>query len=76
MSTAYKIERNTGMPAAPTPRPRKYPFPDLRVGDSFTAAREIYGAVTSAAYRFGRAYGSRFATRLDGATRIRVTRTA
>ena len=70
------VDRNTGIPPAPAGRPRKYPFPDMRKGDSFVVDREMRKTVSVSAYKYGRDFGRRFTMRLDRTQpgKVRVTR--
>ena len=46
------------------PLPRKFPFADMKVGDSFAVPVDIKRpAVTVAAMRFGRKHGMKFTVR-------------
>lgn len=59
-----KIEKGIEIPDR-RGAPRKYPFPDMEIGDSFEA---MIGpdALRAAAYKFQRKYGGKFTVRKHG----------
>lgn len=65
----FKVENEVPLPA---PRPyTKYPFHDMKVGDSFAIPAELIDKASRAAYAHGKAHGMRFTTRTleDGSGR-------
>lgn len=56
-----KIEKGIPMPEK-RGAPRKYPFPDMEIGDSFEALIEP-DALRAAAYKFQKRYGGQFKVR-------------
>ena len=69
-----EIEKNVPMPTPTTGRPRRYPLPDMEVGDSF--AVPIQGVMTpkgdkaallvsSAAKQYSKRHGGKFVIRTD-----------
>lgn len=72
---AIKIDKDLTPPELITGRPRKYPFPDMAVGDSFavpligknTTKGEDHAAVKlrSSAIRYARIEGGKFTVRTD-----------
>ena len=69
MST-YKIEEN--IPAPPDWRSSrsKYPFSEMKVGDSFVVSEEEFLAARQASYDYGRRHKMRFSTRKPRIWRI------
>lgn len=64
----YKIEKDVPLPKKGSGRPRKYPFKDMEVGDSFFAKNDkgvtpILNRIQYLASIYGRRYKYRFATR-------------
>ena len=55
----------------PVGRPRLYPFPAMKVGDSFLVGRDKAYSAARAAYNYGVKTRRRFsAARVDGGARI------
>ncbi len=67
-----KIEKNITMPLPGRGRPRKYPFLEMQLGDSFWSDGVSIRACASQA---GKDHNMKFTTRKDGEG-IRVWRTA
>ena len=68
---SYKIEKNISIAEALTSR-NKYPFPKMKVGDSFFV-EDIMDkhVVRAAAYSYGKYHGKKFRTRtVDGGVRV------
>lgn len=74
-SAAYKIEQNVPLPAKRGSKV-KYPFGDMKVGDSFTAPEAERHRIASAAGLRKIRTGMTFSIRKDGADRIRIWRTS
>lgn len=65
----YKIERNIPVPSR-TGRPSKYPFKDMKIGDSFAAPSSLTSSVKTCAFRFAKNKGGKFSFRVhDGKVR-------
>ncbi len=69
MKAEFKIEK--GIPLAPhgnsVRRQSKYPFSDMKVGDSFAVPAEVLSAVRTASIGYSRANGgSKFTIRKSG----------
>ena len=59
------------------PLPRRFPFADMQVGDSFAVPPDVKRpAVTVAAMRYGRNHGMKFTVRLTPDRTLRCWRTA
>lgn len=59
------------------PFPRKYPFADMAVGDSFAVPPEVHRTtVAIAALRYGRKHDMKFVVRLTPDRTLRCWRTA
>lgn len=63
--TEFKIEKNALVPP-PSGRPRRYPFGDMEVGDSFWFAAAIYLQAAPAAAYYGKRNNKKFSVRKDG----------
>ena len=64
----YKVEKGVSIPR----RPNKYPFRDMKVGDSFAFPIAEYNLVSGSASSQMRRYGTQWAVRKypDGTARI------
>jgi len=63
-----KIDKNVPIPESQSGpgRPRKYPFPDMEVGDSFYAeGKKEAEKADVASKKYGTKYGCRFTCRRD-----------
>lgn len=69
-----KIEKDVPAPPYKAGRPRKYPFPSMEVGDSFTVpllgimtpkGDKAAAKLTSAAGFYARTHGGQFTVRVD-----------
>ena len=69
-----EIDKSTPMPPKTVGRPRKYPFGELQVGDSFTVplvgimlrnGDRAVGRLTAAAIAYSHKYGGKFTVRTD-----------
>lgn len=59
------------------PLPRRFPFADMQVGDSFAVPPDVKRpAVTVAAMRYGRKHGMKFTIRLTPDRSLRCWRVA
>lgn len=65
---AFQIEKDTPLPAST----RKYPFPDMEVGDSLTGPK----VMATSAHAWGRVNGVKFITRTQPDGTVRIWRTA
>lgn len=65
----FQIEKNVPVPSG---RCMKYPFADMKVGDSFVAPKETVRGAQKAAWNWARDHDVKFATRTqrDGSLRI------
>ena len=61
----YEIEKNVPLPPDPRGRPSKYPFSEMKPGDSIFVASKA-AAARRASYLFGVRHGLEFATRKEG----------
>ncbi len=63
----YLIEKNIPLAAKAGGRPRVYPFPQMKVGDSFYVnGGKTTGAVSAAACYHAKNRGGKFAVREEG----------
>ena len=74
-SYPYRIEKGLPVPPQGT-KGRKYPFPEMEVGDSFTAPKSDLCSVKSASCQYGRRKGWKFSTRVSGSDEVRCWRMA
>ncbi len=67
-----KIDKGVELPAQLAGAPRKYPFPDMQVGDSiFVADQNSQGKASMAARSHGAKYGVKFkCMSVEGGVRI------
>jgi hypothetical protein len=70
----YRIESNVDMPK--TLRREKYPFSDMKVGDSFTVPKSEQSLVRAAASYHQTKTGRKYASRSLSADEVRVWRLA
>jgi hypothetical protein len=75
--TGFVIERGVPVPAAASGRPRKYPFAEMRKGDSFLVAfndetpAKLRALLATAANMWARKSGGKFTVRtLDTGVRV------
>lgn len=73
----YKIEEGIPMPEHPeTGRRAKYPFADMKVGDSFAAGHGELELIRSASAYYKRVYKMKFVIRPEGDNGIRIWRSS
>ena len=67
-SAMFTIKKNARMPTETRGAPLKYPFNQMEVGDSFTAAvhPSVARSIKVSAYSYGKRHDRKFATRTDG----------
>lgn len=70
----HKIDRGMGFPIR-KPTYIKYPWHEMKVGDSFPVPAGKYDTVANAARDFGKRHGRKFSIRTI-ATGVRIWRTA
>ena len=63
MSRIPKVEKGIPIPTRKSQRWKRYPFPEMEVGDSFLVSREDGYKAQSAAHEYGSRCGVKFCTR-------------
>ena len=61
----FTIEKNIPTPTSGY-KNRKYPFPEMKIGDSFSLEYEAAHLVGAASRAWGRKHGAKFTTRKNG----------
>ena len=69
------IEKNILMSPSRRGRPRKYPFPDMEIGDSIIMGKLKHNSARVCASKYGRKAGKKFETRVTKG-KMRIWRTA
>ena len=70
-----KIEKGITLPAKNVSHSTRYPFPDMKIGDSFAVPAEKMQAAASAASHYGKVHNQKFASRKNSSG-LRIWRTA
>lgn len=69
-TTEFRIEKGVEIPKRSGDATRKYPFPQMEVGDSFAVPSGRHLAVSTAATNYGNKYQMKFSVRaVDGGHR-------
>lgn len=61
----YEIEHGVKIPERGSGA-RKYPFPEMGIGDSFRVNDAVLGKVQAASFQYGKVHGVKFSVRKDG----------
>ena len=69
----YKIEKDIPIPSRPYPVNVKYPWADMKVGDSFLVGEDktTIAKATAASHNYGRRHGKKFSMRGNRIWRIK-----
>lgn len=70
-ATPYKIEKNVPLPGG---RPCRFPFPEMRKGDSFLAPKKDGRYLRAYASLYGKRHNVSFTVRSDGNGSLRCWR--
>ena len=73
----FEIEKDVSMPKMPGGKggPRKYPWVEMEIGDSFFVSGKTAAIFSAHAVRAGITYRRKFSCRTDGERGVRVWRT-
>ncbi|NIO09673.1 MAG: hypothetical protein GTO40_17385 [Deltaproteobacteria bacterium] len=75
-NSEYSVEQGIEIPELKIGGRRpKYPFPNMKVGDSFTVPIAEFAAARSASHRWGERHDKQFTTRMENEHTGRIWRT-